>query len=401
MIGTIRDAITGVVANVKNNVNTTNNELLVNLEGHQCPSNTTVAQLAPDAVFTGSAWQDTLDYGVLSVSVSTDVDSATDGLDIQWSNDGLTAFDHDYFTILADASKTFTFGPARRYYRVVYTNGSDDTTTTFGLTSLLRKCYVKPSSHRITDNIVGEDDAELVKAVLTGLAPDGEFKNVLVTNGGNQKISIEEFESGVSSNSNSQLNVTPFLSDGTEGAKIVGRWGSGAGETDDVRIDASTNSLQTVDYAHHEIHAGSHFFTGNYTTLSNAQVYDILFVTPAGLTAPHMIFEIATQAEAMFQYYEGVTTSADGTALDMYDRNRVTDNTPTTTFYHTPTVTAVGTLIGQGVFGSGNKGGGTLRDSSEFVLKPSTKYMIRVTNNTSIANWYDWFFDWYEHSPKH
>ena len=26
---------------------------------------------------------------------------------------------------------------------------------------------------------------------------------------------------------------------------IVGRWGSGVGETDDVRIDGSTNSLQT------------------------------------------------------------------------------------------------------------------------------------------------------------
>jgi len=182
IIGTIRDAITGIVANVKNNVNTTNNELLVNLEGHQCPGNTTVEQLAPDAVFTGSTWQDTLDYGVLSINIATDVDSATDGLDIQWSSDGVNVSDHDYFTILADVPKTFTFGPAQRYYRIVYTNGSDDTTTTFHLTSLLRKCYVKPSSHRITDAIVGQDDAELVKSVITGERDDGVFGNATISN---------------------------------------------------------------------------------------------------------------------------------------------------------------------------------------------------------------------------
>jgi len=40
---------------------------------------------------------------------------------------------------------------------------------------------------------------------------------------------------------------------------LTARWGTGAGETDEVRIDASTNSLQTVDYPHHEI-----FKLGNY-----------------------------------------------------------------------------------------------------------------------------------------
>jgi len=182
---------------------------------------------------------------------------------------------------------------------------------------------------------------------------------------------------------------------------LVGRWGSGAGEIDDVRIDSSTNSLQTIAYAHHEIHAGSHFFTGDFTTLGNGATYDILFVTPAGLEQPHMIFEVATELESMFQYYEGATTSADGTALVMFDRNRVTDNTPSVVFTHTPTVTTVGTQIGQGMFGSGKKAGGSLRDSNEIILKPSTKYLFRVTNNTAVSNWYDWQFDWYEHTPKH
>lgn len=31
-----------------------------------------------------------------------------------------------------------------------------------------------------------------------------------------------------------------------------------------VRLDSSTESLQTVDYSHHEIHSGSHFFYFDY-----------------------------------------------------------------------------------------------------------------------------------------
>lgn len=182
---------------------------------------------------------------------------------------------------------------------------------------------------------------------------------------------------------------------------LVARWGSGAGETDDVRMDASTNSLQTITYEHHEIHSGSMFFIGSYTNLGNGAVYDILFVTPNTTEYAHMIFQIATEAEAMFQYYEGTTTSNDGTAMTTFCRNRQKDNTASVLFYHTPTVTSVGTLVGDGIFGSGKQAGGQIRDSQEFVLKPNTKYMLRVTNNTVTANWYDWFFDWYEHTDKH
>jgi hypothetical protein len=165
-------------------------------------------------------------------------------------------------------------------------------------------------------------------------------------------------------------------------------------------VDTATRALIGITYAHHEIHSGSHFFTGNFTTLANAAVYDILFVTADTNKYAHMIFEIGTQGESMFSYYEGVTASTNGTALVTYDRNRTTDNAANTLFFHTPTVTDLGVVIGAGIFGSGNKAGGSTRDSSEFVLKPNTKYLMRVTNNTAQDNWYDWFFDWYEHTDK-
>lgn len=200
----------GLSAGVKNNQNTDNNELLVNLEGHQCIENTTSTPLSAAGVFTGSGWQDTIDYGILTISVVTDADSATDGLEIQWSVDGVNAIDADVFTILADNPKTFTFGPAHRYYRIKYTNGGSDQTS-FNLVSILRRVYVKPSSHRIQDSIVAEDDAELVKSVITGQRPDGTFGNAGVTSQDNLKVSLDEYGDTPSIDAFDRLRVsTPF-----------------------------------------------------------------------------------------------------------------------------------------------------------------------------------------------
>lgn len=182
----------GKSVDIKENPNTESNELLVNLEGHECLDNSTEVPLLADAVWTGANWQDVKDYGVVSISVSSDVDSATDGLEILWSSDGNIPLDADKFKILGGIAKTFTFGPAQRYYRVKYTNGDVDQTT-FSLKSIVRRTYVKPSSHRIADSIVADDDAELVKAVITGKRPNGTFGNAGVTAKDNLKVSLDEY----------------------------------------------------------------------------------------------------------------------------------------------------------------------------------------------------------------
>ena len=176
------------------NNNTSEKEVNVSLKGHICNENSTMTLLKADETFTG-VWQDTIDYGNISIGIKTDVDSATDGLIIQWSADGSTVQDIDKFTITGNVGKTFTFGPARRYVRVVYTNGSTDQTV-FDLETALRRVYVKPSSHRIQDSIVAEDDAELNKSVLTGEDPNGVFKNVGVQISGALRNSIEDGQTG-------------------------------------------------------------------------------------------------------------------------------------------------------------------------------------------------------------
>lgn len=230
------------------NPNTGSAEVLVNLQGHQCPENSTTTQLLANGVFTGSGWQDTLDYGVLSINVGTDKDSATNGLDVQWSNDGVTVSDHDYFTILANNHKTFTFGPAQRYYRIVYTNGSSGTTTSFHLTSLLRKSYVKPSSHRINDSIVGQDDAGLVKAVLSAkrAGQNNVYNNIESDVSGNLHTVI----GGITQDAGGRVRISQLTTLGdykilnSDRALLIDNYGTGTGTFDNNKYNMSVTSGQ-------------------------------------------------------------------------------------------------------------------------------------------------------------
>jgi hypothetical protein len=88
------------------------------------------------------------------------------------------------------------------------------------------------------------------------------------------------------------------------------RWGSGAGEIDEVRIDASTNSLQTIGYEHHEIHSGSSYFTEGHATLddqdvpANGNLY-ASFVTPTGAKWGHFTWTVTSNGILDVKMYEG------------------------------------------------------------------------------------------------
>jgi hypothetical protein len=168
-------------------------QLHVVAEGKVSTENSSSTPLIADAVFTGTAVE-TFAYAVIVVSIFADQVSATDGLAIEQSTDG-TNWDHcDNFTIPASTGKTFSFQPAARYLRVIYTNGGTGQGA-FRLQTTLKKTYVKPSSHRIQDSIVDDDDAELTKAVITGKDPNGTFRNVNTTEDGD--LSISDNSSGL------------------------------------------------------------------------------------------------------------------------------------------------------------------------------------------------------------
>ncbi len=162
-------------------------QLHVVLKGNVSEPNSSSTPLEAGASFPGE-WVETLSFAVLTVNVISDQNSATDGLMIEFSSDGTNIDGDDVFTIPANRGKTFSFQPSTKYVRVSYTNGGI-TQSEFRLQTILKKTYVKPSSHRIQDSIIGDDDAELVKSVLTGRDPNGIFKNINSTEDGDLTIS--------------------------------------------------------------------------------------------------------------------------------------------------------------------------------------------------------------------
>ena len=117
---------------------------------------------------------------------------------------------------------------------------------------------------------------------------------------------------------------------------LNGRWGSGAGETDEIRIDASTNSLQTIEYDHHEIHSGSSFVCVDLQNV-NATTFKWQVTTPAGTKYAHMVFDVDCTGEMTVLVTEG-SDRTDGTALAEINRRRVgTPAVATVIVTHTPT----------------------------------------------------------------
>jgi hypothetical protein len=137
--------------------------------------NSTNVLLDADETFTGE-WEDVLGYSTIALMVHVMEDSATNGLEVQFSSDGINVDDNDRYSIPVNSGSQFSFGVLGQYFRVKYTNGSTPQTE-FRLSTMYHITSIKPSSHRIDDTISGENDAELSKAVLTAKNPNGEFVN--------------------------------------------------------------------------------------------------------------------------------------------------------------------------------------------------------------------------------
>jgi len=179
-------------------------QLHIVAEGKVSDGNSSNTPLGIDGVFTGTSVE-TLPFAVIVVSVFSDQVSAADGLVIQQSADGVNWDHDDKFTIPANTGKTFSFQPQAKYLRVVYTNGGI-AQSDFRLQTTLKKTYVKPSSHRIQDPIIDEDDAELTKSVLTGIDSTGTYRNVKMTQDGN--LTISDNSSGLAISKNDVSGAT-------------------------------------------------------------------------------------------------------------------------------------------------------------------------------------------------
>lgn len=351
----IEDSLKGVAYNIENSAYNT----VIKDNGQVDIVNSTNIPLSANAVFNGLS-VDSLNYAMILVSVYSNVASATKGFCLQFSTDNINWFDAECYTIGDGETKSFSYQPEAKYYKVKYTNGAI-AQGAFRLQITLKKMYIKPSSHAIDDIIGDNDDAELTKSVLTG-------KDVSSSN---------------------------FVNVGTK----VGQVGNNLLVSVD-QVEGTTNSLKTISYSHAELHSGDHYFSRGNELLVRNNVKNILIVTPDTPRLAHMVVAVeGLTSTILVQIYESTVTSNNGTRDNERNRNRNYSDNNTTFIYYSPTITTVGNLLAEAKYGAGrNSAGGGVRDVEEILLKRNTKYLVRITEQNISDTQINWGFDWYEHT---
>jgi hypothetical protein len=146
-------------------------------------------------------------------------------------------------------------------------------------------------------------------------------------------------------------------------------------------------------------------WTGKGLALANEGVVDFLLVTGAKPIHMNRVSFFFGRGDIDMVNYSGVTTSANGSDVSSTIKNvneESTNTDSTLTVFTGPTVTDIGTLIHTAwapptATGQGQTHSGTGIDSGEeWVLKPNTKYLWRITNNSGVEIDYAWdnlFYD--------
>jgi len=158
----------------------------------------------------------------------------------------------------------------------------------------------------------------------------------------------------------------------------------------------------TVDVNHQRNHDGRAFYAykiypDSAPLAANASI-DIVLASPSGVF-PHMTINGLCLGDAELYVYEGTTTTG-GTAFTPINRNRnyAVSNPSQVAMVINPTVTSVGTELDAQIIpgGAGKKSGGGTAASLEYVLKPLTNYLFRLTNVNGTAHAAYLTLEWYE-----
>ena len=188
------------------------------------------------------------------------------------------------------------------------------------------------------------------------------------------------------------------------------------------RIDASTHTMQTIDYSHHEIHSGRMFKVDHSDTeLAAAGEIGVLFTTHDSTRWGHVFCKVSCATAANFEILEVPTLDTGNYPTTFYtiiNRNR--NKTATTSLMssvraapvanqaslklagNTTPISGDGTVVHSEALG-GDKftSAGVDRDNSEYVLKQNTTYYFRLLGDGSGAGGVaSMQVAWYEHIDK-
>lgn len=161
-------------------------------------------------------------------------------------------------------------------------------------------------------------------------------------------------------------------------------------------LDGLTDKPTILDYEHHEIHAGSHFFICDYDdSMALNDTIQFVVTTPNTETWLHMTLDFASTLGATFEIYEGASNVVGGTTVTPLNNNRNSTNTSVATIIKDPTSITTGTRIA-GYLAGANRVSGVNSRERELILKQNTTYLFKFTS-TANSNTITFCGEWYEH----
>jgi len=196
------------------------------------------------------------------------------------------------------------------------------------------------------------------------------------------------------------------------------QWVDEGGKAFQVSVDSSTGALNVIDYAHHEIHGGSHYTVthgvadlGAATTPNDA--ITLTFTTADTASWPHMVILFNSVGGALCRLREGGSTGASPTgAITCKNNNRNSSKTSGVLdiaaaagqmSYDAGLDTGGTLLVDEYIAGATtnqNKGGGGAEGGAryEWILKQNTRYQISIFSTATAAA--SIVLHWYEHSNR-
>ena len=230
-------------------------------------NNSSSTPLAGAGTFNGSATS-TVGFNAISVYLTSDVDSATDGLEIQYSTNG-TDFE-TIFSLTLDVSVT---NPRRiqipatgSYVRVNYTNGAS-AQAEFRLQTKLHNTDIRTSVVRLDEELDFDRDATLVRSLITGesSAGGGSFVNVKVDPAGAiQTTANQDTHDDLNANANIQVgdvdvsNGNPVPVSDAGGSLTVD-----ATDLDIRDLTSASDSVEVLQDTHDDLNANANIQVGD------------------------------------------------------------------------------------------------------------------------------------------
>jgi hypothetical protein len=182
---------------------------------------------------------------------------------------------------------------------------------------------------------------------------------------------------------------------------LIRGWSSKDNLAKPIRIDSATNTIQTIEYEHHEVHAGSSFHCSDVQNV-NATTKYWMITTPNTTKWAHMMFDVTATGEMSVTVTEGADRTGT-TALTCVNHDRNSDTTGTLVIhrdYSSGTTNGAVILFTERAGATGVAGRpvstGEGKHSREYILKQNTKYILAITTYADVFVSLE--LDWYEHT---